>query len=56
VAWLPQSLVSAELAERKLVPAGGASWQLKLELRLYRDRNNEMPRLKALWSYLESHR
>lgn len=56
VAWLPQSLVAAELAERRLVPAGGASWQLTLELRLYRDRNNDMPRLKALWAYLEAQR
>jgi hypothetical protein len=36
------------------VPAGDKTWQLDLELRLYRDRNNDMPLINDLWEYLQS--
>jgi DNA-binding transcriptional LysR family regulator len=54
IAWLPRSLIEAELTDGTLVPSGDRTWQLDLQLRLYRDRSNEMPLLKDLWAYLES--
>lgn len=56
IAWLPKSLIETELNNGTLVAAGDRSWQLDLQLRLYRDRNNDMPLLKDLWAYLESRR
>lgn len=54
IAWLPKSLIEAELNDGSLVPAGDKTWQLDLELRLYRDRNNDMPLINDLWDYLQS--
>jgi DNA-binding transcriptional LysR family regulator len=54
IAWLPKSLIEAELNDGSLVPAGDKTWQLDLELRLYRDRNNDMPLINDLWEYLQS--
>ena len=54
IAWLPRSLIETELNSGTLVTAGDRTWQLDLQLRLYRDRNNEMPLVKDIWEYLES--
>ncbi len=37
IAWLPASMVTNELTEGQLVPAGGARWAVPLDVRLYRD-------------------
>ncbi|WLS78247.1 LysR family transcriptional regulator [Erwinia pyri] len=36
VAWLPESLLTAELASGALVRAGGTCWDMPLDIRLYR--------------------
>ncbi len=37
VAWLPQSLIAAELASGQLMPAGAKDWNIELDIRLYRN-------------------
>lgn len=54
LAWLPRSLIDKELAAGTLVMAGERNWQLELELRLYRDRHNQMPLLNDFWHFLEA--
>ncbi|MFE8645550.1 LysR family transcriptional regulator [Sphingomonas sp. NCPPB 2930] len=50
VAWLPRSLVADDLARGLLVEAGGAPWQLPIEIRLYRQRAGMAPVAEALWT------
>ncbi len=52
MAWLPEMVVSQELAEGRLVRAGGQRWQLPLGIRLYCDLNNRKPALVRLWQHL----
>jgi DNA-binding transcriptional LysR family regulator len=54
MAWLPKSLIEPELASGTLVPAGGASWTVELELRVYRDAHNKDELIGRLWTHLES--
>ena len=54
IAWLPKSLIASELASGTLVAAGGASWNVELELRVYRDALNRDELTGRLWSYLQS--
>jgi LysR family transcriptional regulator, hypochlorite-specific transcription factor HypT len=54
IAWLPKSLIDADLASGTLVPAGGAAWTLELELRVYRDASNRDELLSRLWTHLQS--
>lgn len=50
IAWLPQSLVSDELANGRLVPAGGPAWNVTLEIRLYRAPGPLSPAAQAFWN------
>jgi DNA-binding transcriptional LysR family regulator len=54
IAWLPNSLIAPELASGTLVAAGGAAWNVDLELRVYRDASNRDELLGRLWSHLKS--
>jgi len=54
VAWLPKSTVMPELANGTLVPAGPAAWNLKVELRVYRDASNRSEFLDTLWHHLRA--
>jgi LysR family transcriptional regulator, hypochlorite-specific transcription factor HypT len=54
IAWLPQSLISAEIANGTLIPAGGEPWNVELELRVYRDASNRDELVGRLWSHLKS--
>ena len=49
VAWLPESVVDAELAGRALVPTGGAEWRVPIEVRLYRQNAAMAPTAEELW-------
>lgn len=49
LAWLPESCIATELAQGRLVRAGGGHWFAMLEIRLFRARNNRKPALEALW-------
>jgi DNA-binding transcriptional LysR family regulator len=54
IAWLPRSLITAELASGALVAAGGNAWTVELELRVYRDSFNRDEWVERLWPHLKS--
>ena len=54
MAWLPESSVTRELAEGRLVRAGGEQWSMKLEIRLFRAIGRRKPVLDALWPGLRA--
>ena len=49
VAWLPESLVADELANGRLLRAGGDAWRVPIEVRLYRQQAEMTPTAEALW-------
>jgi DNA-binding transcriptional LysR family regulator len=54
IAWLPKSLIEAELASGALLVAGGAAWTMELELRVYRDLSNREDLISRLWAHLKT--
>jgi DNA-binding transcriptional LysR family regulator len=50
IAWLPQTLVEDDLAAGTLVAAADASWEVPLEIRLYRPREALAGPAEALWA------
>ncbi|MFZ6656196.1 LysR family transcriptional regulator [Undibacterium sp. TJN19] len=52
LAWLPESCIVRELAEGKLVRAGGEQWGMTLEIRLYRAVDNKKALLNTMWDEL----
>lgn len=50
--WLPESCVTREVSEGRLVSAGGASWRCNLEVRLYRAAENDNPLVEKIWGHL----
>jgi DNA-binding transcriptional LysR family regulator len=52
LAWIPESLVAAELADGSLVRAAGPDWDIEVEIRLYRSRENRRPIVKRIWDVL----
>lgn len=50
LAWLPMQTVEAELAAGKLVPAGRAEWNLKVNIRLYRPAGPCRRPVEAFWA------
>lgn len=55
VAWLPISLVRDDLRRGILVRAGDESWDIPIEIRLYRHRARQSPKAEEFWSLI-SHR
>lgn len=53
LAWLPRSLIRAELALGTLVPAGGAEWQIPVDIRLYRHAGALPAAAEALWRLVQ---
>lgn len=51
VGWLPQRLLQLS-GDRGLVSAGGEQWSIELELRLYRLRDSNSPRLERVWQQI----
>ena len=49
IAWLPQSLISDDLATYRLVSAASPEWTVDLEIRLFRDRTPMGHTAEALW-------
>lgn len=49
LAWLPQSLVRAELEHGPLVVAGPPHWQIAVEVRLYRDPGALAAHAESFW-------
>lgn len=54
VAWIPESLVAAELASGALTRAGGPEWEIEVEIRLYRSKENRRPIVKRIWNSLDA--
>jgi DNA-binding transcriptional LysR family regulator len=54
IAWLPRSLVAAELASGQLVAAGNDEWALAMQIRLYRQPMEMTESAEALWSLVRS--
>ena len=50
IAWLPESLVTEELASGRLIPAGPAALRVPLEIRLYRQNAVMAPTAEAVWA------
>jgi len=49
IAWLPRSLIEDELREGRLVEAGPPSWQVPVDIRLYRRAGVQAPAAEAFW-------
>ncbi len=54
MAWLPESAIARELAEGRLVRAGGVQWSMKLEIRLFRAIDRRKPVVDTLWAGLRA--
>lgn len=52
VAFLPESAVTRELAQKQLVAAGGPEWMVEMEIRMYRERGASTPFVERLWQHV----
>ncbi|WP_188824448.1 LysR substrate-binding domain-containing protein [Brucella endophytica] len=52
LAWIPESLVRDELADGRLVRVARLDWDIEVEIRLYRSRENRRPIVGRIWSLL----
>ena len=50
VAWLPHSLVSAEMADGRLVGAAGQQGDVSLEVRFFRTTDALAPTAETVWA------
>lgn len=53
VAWLPRSLVAPDLENGLLVRTGEPDWDVKLDIRLYRDKERTNRVTRSIWSFLD---
>ena len=53
VAWLPESLVAADLSAGVLVRTGKPEWSVDLDIRLMRDTRHANQFTQDIWSFLE---
>lgn len=53
-AWIPESLIRAEIKAGTLVAAADASWTLDAEIRIYCARSNNRAVVERFWSAVES--
>ena len=53
VAWLPESLIAADLASKTLVHTGSDAWKVVLDIRLYRNKQHSNQLTRSIWSFLE---
>ncbi|MBR9650475.1 LysR family transcriptional regulator [Thalassovita aquimarina] len=52
--WLPRELCKSELSKGLLEIAGSEKFSQQLEIRLYRDNDNQKPTLKKLWRDMQA--
>lgn len=55
LAWLPRSLIQADLQHARLVLAGDERWTVPLDIRLYRRSAPQVPATEALWQAVKPH-
>jgi LysR family transcriptional regulator, hypochlorite-specific transcription factor HypT len=53
LAWLPASLVQADIDAGRLVRAGDAQWDVPMEIRLYRPRARQSATAEAFWALVQ---
>jgi LysR family transcriptional regulator, hypochlorite-specific transcription factor HypT len=56
IAWLPRSLIEAELTGGRLCPVDEGDWQLPIDIRLYRERAPLPEAAEALWALVRGAR
>ena len=56
IAWLPESLIAADLEAKRLVLAGDSEWGVPIEIRLFRPRAPLSEAAEALWTVVSSQR
>lgn len=54
LAWIPESIIVDDLAAGRIVRAGDPSWDLSVEIRLYRFLANDRPIVTRFWSLLDT--
>lgn len=54
IGWAPMNLIAQELADGRLVRAGGAEWEMPFEVRIYHSVDNRNPLATRLWSFLKA--
>jgi DNA-binding transcriptional LysR family regulator len=54
MAWLPRSVIEADLARGELVVVGGDDLRVPLAIKVYRSKASRSPVVEAMWSLLES--
>lgn len=56
IAWLPDSAVKREIADGKLVQAGGAEWGEQMQILLYRRKGATKSTVETLWQLVSAKR
>lgn len=51
--WVPKRLVKSSLEHGSLSIAGSDQWQVPMQIRIYRNRQNAHPNVRQLWTHLE---
>jgi len=54
LAWIPESIIVDDLAAKRIVRAGDPSWDLNVDVRLYRFLANDRPIVRRFWNLLEA--
>jgi len=54
MAWLPKSLIDDMLQDGSLVRAGDSTWDIPMEIHIFRSRARQTPIAERFWSYIES--
>ena len=52
LAWLPKSSIKRELRNKTLVPAGDRTWDIPLEIRIYRAAHKSRPKVEQVWDFV----
>jgi DNA-binding transcriptional LysR family regulator len=55
MAWLPQSLIADQLASGELVKAGGAEWEIPIEIHVFRPKSRLTPAAETFWTHVQEH-
>lgn len=54
VAWLPESLIEADITTSTLLRTGDDAWTVELDIRLYRNEQESNNLTRSIWSFMES--
>ena len=54
LAWLPESLIEADLERNTLVRTGSDSWTVALDIRLHRNKKHSNHLTRSIWSFLKA--